>query len=74
MGNLSNQKKKWDSDTSRDDRDPWDIEPQIRRTKPNPNKNPETRPEGGVIPLKGRDKKVQMYNQTQDHKPTKVCF
>ena len=49
-------KKKWDSDTSRDDSEPWDVETQKRRPKPNPNKNPETRPDGGVIPLKGRDK------------------
>ena len=68
-GKPFKSKKKWDSDTSRDDRDPWDIEPQIRRSQPNPNKNPETRPEGGVIPLKGRDKKETKPDNRNKGKP-----
>lgn len=68
-GNPFKSKKKWDSDTSRDDRDPLDIEPQIRRSKPNPNKNPETRPEGGVIPLKARNKKESKPDNRNKGKP-----
>ena len=68
-GNSFKSKKKWDSDTSGDDRDPWDIEPPIRRSKPNPNKNPETRPEGGVIPLKARNKKESKPDSRNKGKP-----
>lgn len=57
-GKPFKSKKKWDSNTRSDDaNDPWDDQPPRRRSDPNPNKNPETRPEGGVVPLKTKDKK-----------------
>ena len=48
----------------------WRIFPSAQTlTKPNPNKNPETRPEGGVIPLKGRDKKESKPDSRNKGKP-----
>ena len=69
-GTPFKSKKKWDSDTSRNDRDPWDDEPRKRRSEPNPNKNPETRPEGGVVALQARDKKAAKPIDRNKGKPT----
>jgi ATP-dependent RNA helicase DeaD len=67
---FKSQKKKWDSDVSNKDRDPWDDDKPKHRSKPNPNKNPETRPEGGVVPLKSKDKKPAKPKDRNKGKPS----
>jgi len=69
-GTPFKSKKKWDSDTSKNDRDPWDDETRKRHSEPNLNKNPETRPEGGVVALQTRNKKAAKPIDRNKGKPT----